>query len=85
MPRKLIKITQKHINKGKRRDFNFCPVAIALVDSGFGFAFVVSGGITVMGHKGISAPRSVNSFLYKFDSKGKKAVKPFNFYLKLED
>lgn len=82
--RKLIKVTQKHINKGKPSKSCLCPVALACQDT-FGILNVnVILGIIDVGCNPLRSPRSVDRFIKKFDKHGKKAVKPFNFYLETD-
>jgi len=101
--RKLIKVTQKHINKGRRAYADSCPIALAVQEQApkDGFVFhlchnhgayyaidketgkVLDGMYTKdVKYEYIPSTRVAN-FINKFDKLGKKAVKPFNFYLEL--
>ena len=79
--KKLIKVTQKHINKGCKYAENGCPIALALAEA-LGTPKVAAGdlGIKIAGTV-YESPRSVARFVSKFDKLGKKGVKPFNFIL----
>lgn len=83
--KKLIQVTQKHINKGKRKAFNSCPVALAIKDTGYSYVDVdqiaIEFGESLLNCSGMIPPRSVKRFVNKFDEKGRKHVKPFNFFL----
>lgn len=92
----LIKVEQKHINKGKRGKCRFCPIALALKDRGLTHIFVDADTVSfirTVKHEGswyteiagCDLPRSARRFIKKFDKEGKNAVKPFNFYLDIGD
>jgi hypothetical protein len=85
---KVISVTQKHINKGIREERDSCPVALALLDNGFDFVSVDQISIDWRINNNavnVASPRSVARFVTKFDKLGKKAVKPFNFKLNVEE
>lgn len=89
--RKLIKVTQRDINSTKKNyDSDSCPVARA-IQRELGDRVCVEhsyyrDAITIeFGGLELVAPRSVSRFVKKFDNKGKKAVKPINFYLNIEE
>jgi ribosomal protein L31 len=85
MTRILIEVTQKDINSGCRRNTMRCPVAkalkryvrVPLVGSSHIF-FNTENTRQIM-----DTPRSVMRFIKKFDAN--KPVKPFKFYLRLQD
>lgn len=84
--RKLIKVTKKHINLGESGHPRSCPIALAAIEQ---LAQEASVGFSTISFKDTnwlftslhSLPRSAQRFIRKFDKYGKKAVKPFNFYL----
>ena len=87
--RKLIEVTQKHINKGVKGKCNRCPVALAISDT-FGTPevgiFYKNGWIdSEDDYKDFNLSRSVSRFIGRFDKLGKKAVKPFRFWLTIPD
>lgn len=83
--KKLIQVTQKHINKGKKQAYDRCPVALAVKDAGYSYAEVdqvtIEFGYELWNYSSMVPPRSVKRFVRKFDEKGRKHVKPFNFFL----
>lgn len=80
--KKLIKVLDKHIKKGKRSDPFGCPIFHACKDAGLDVQGVGDiTGIWLGGDSKIRIPRSVQRFILRFDNKGKNHVKPFNFYL----
>ena len=86
--KKLIKVTQKHIDKGEPTKARFCPITLAVADATGGLHVATGNIITswhdpVRGHRSGELPRSAKRFISKFDSKNK--VKPFNFYLDIPD
>lgn len=86
MSRTLIRVTKKHIESGHQFRFNECPVALAVKEKMSTGYCGVFGGVIEWGNvvdQKAKQPESVIRFVDKFDSKGKKAVKPFNFYLRL--
>ena len=91
--RTLMKVTQTDINKGCRAvNFN-CPVARAIRRQYTNCHYCsvyydATVEILVIDPKTANSkmetyklPRSVLRFIKRFDKFGKKAVKPFNFYL----
>lgn len=83
--RKLIKVTQRHIKDGKRASIVACPVALALNEA-TGKQFIVARySIENLSRPSelIEASRSVKRFVEKYDKYGRKAVKPFNFFLEV--
>lgn len=80
----IVKVTKQHILCGEQEDTAFCPVALALKDIGAKFPEVDYGRMKDT-ETGVSfhCPRSVQRFVKRFDKKGKKAVKPFSFKLKI--
>lgn len=88
--RKLIKVEQRHINRGVREDADSCPVARACNAAKLGYEFSAKGETLDFKRGGdyylpTTAPRSVQRFIKRFDKLGRKAVKPFNFYLELPE
>lgn len=85
MTRMLIEVTQDDINSGRERNSDLCPVAKALGR----YVKLPSVGLwhifynTENKLKIANMPRSVMRFIKKFDNN--KPVKPFKFYLRLQD
>ena len=85
-----IKVTQKHINKGRRGDVNTCAIALALAEQFGADADDVSvdpNEIKVSKKNGFSfsfewtkIPARIQNFISKFDH-DKASVKPFSFKL----
>lgn len=82
---KTICVKQKHINAGTQKRGSSCPVALA----GFKNVWVDAWEINVMNEEeddfSFASSRSVSRFVNKFDKNGKKAVKPFNFKLQVQE
>jgi hypothetical protein len=87
IPTKLkVSVTQKHIDKGKPHNPEYCPIAYAMRDLGFKDLDV--GGSDVTGTLGgftttYYGPAKNDIFVQKFDS-GEK-VKPFTFVADLAE
>lgn len=90
MTRHLVKVRAKHIKAGEIFSADTCPVALAINDiptlvaarvyySTIGFYDVNDVPVRMIS---VSLPRSVARFISKLDTKGKRHVKPFNFYLR---
>jgi hypothetical protein len=90
----LIKVNWLHIKKGKMGDPNSCPIANAITSQfkvkglSVNVANVVDisystpkGGIHIDVYA--SLPQKAEKFIENFDREGSKAVKPFEFDLKL--
>ena len=73
---KLIKVQQKHIQKGVVCSHNRCPIALAIADT---TDIAVSDREVRIGFTRIQLSRSAFRFIGRFDSE--KPVKPFNFKL----
>lgn len=81
--RKLIKVTQDNINEGSRMH-DSCPVALALIESGFKNPRVMHNSIYLSApikYISVKAPRSVRRFIGNFDQM--RPVEPFNFYINI--
>ena len=78
----IVKVTQEHIDKGRRRATSACPIALALKEQ-LGHEVVVGEFSTYIGinSDSIPLPRSAQRFVARFD-RG-KPVKPFNFRVQL--
>jgi len=63
----LIVVTEKHIREGTRRSPSRCPVALALLDAGFGLVWVGSTYIMVDGRVALS-PHYVSYFVELYDN-----------------
>ena len=78
-----IKVEQKHIDNGRTKSTNCCPVALALIDSGFQHVHVMSFGYYVNKAREDEAfwfhPAEVNEFISNFDNE--RRVLPFEFIL----
>lgn len=91
----IIKVTQECINKGKRKDARFCPVACALKDNGITTPVLVGGRIYKVSPDSpystpndeytliAPMPQSVKDFINAFDNV-KKVVQPFEFEVDIE-
>jgi len=79
--RKLIKVKRKHINKGFTLNTNSCPIALAVRETLDIKRINVRCTCLYFHSKWISLSCSAVRFIEKFDSRGRSAVKPFNFYL----
>lgn len=81
---KIIKVTQEHINKGKKRNILFCPIALALNDA---FGTECSVGPKDWGFRGESLcyflSQKCKDFIKKFDNS--KPVEPFEFEVYYEN
>lgn len=66
----VVKVTAKHIARGKKKNDVSCPVALALRDAGFPRGELRDTYVDRF-------PRSIERFMDKFD-RG-QSVKPFNF------
>lgn len=80
----IIKVTNKHIKKYKRRNLSCtkCPVALAVAERIGGVTWVSDRCISLdLGHtiKHIKAPRSVTRFVKSHDAG--RPIRPFNFKL----
>lgn len=76
-----IQVTQKHIDEGKPKCPNNCPVALALIDAGLLNVGVTPVWIRVEDKK-YHAPTGVYVFVQNFDE-GQK-LEPFEFELDLD-
>lgn len=91
--RKTISVTQKHINKGRREEPSACPVYFALKDNGIDVSTVGWYTVELLPNNFnnrstknyLSLPRSASRFIEKFDTNGRKAVKPFRFYINVDE
>lgn len=82
----MIEVTAADIRKGKRSDYHFCPVALA-INRQTGITSCVDDKWLELYLPGRFPdtfkvlPRSVRRFIRKFDKHGRKAVEPFSFRL----
>jgi len=76
-----ITVTKEDIQKGRRENPWFCPIARAIKRQCKLTRSTVSVGerTATVNHKILNIPKSAQSFIDKFDNK--KSVKPFSFYL----
>lgn len=75
-----IKVTEKHIKSGARGKMTYCPIALALSESGWRTPYVLPTEARKGKYGKIhQLPRSAQRFISRFDSS--KPVKPFNFVL----
>jgi hypothetical protein len=76
---KLINVTQRDIDKGDPYVGDLCPVARAMCRAfKKGLGFVNTDGDTIeIGYNTYKAPKSVDTFVDKFDNG--ETVKPFSF------
>lgn len=81
-----VEVTQKHINAGMRCNQHYCPIARSLKELGFN-GVRVRGNIHVNMGKDqkifqiFQMSRSASRFMSHFDRDGRKAVKPFRFFM----
>lgn len=80
----IIKVEQKHIKKGKPRNINFCPVALAIAEQVEGLSSVRVRQTDIgIGKDGYiyytNSPPKVCMFVSNFDEG--MPVKPFSFEL----
>lgn len=92
-----IHVTQEHINKGRRRNVNACPIALALREALHlpkyekdPMAIMVNADYysflnpSLVFYRYIyKLPHSAQRFIKNFDNKGITEVKPFNFIIEL--
>jgi hypothetical protein len=92
--KKLIEVTQSHIEVGSRKDRNYCPVGIAVNQQvgGTDYVFGVDRErLTLYEYEGdvlttrqiSKPPRSVSRFIKRFDQG--LSVRPFSFWLSVPD
>ena len=79
-----IEVTQEHINKGKRKGWYACPVALA-IESAIPGSRVSVGRLTITIYKGQQratrrTPKAVADFIHQFDWYLK--AEPFKFALR---
>lgn len=83
----IIKVTQADIDRGGKM-CNDCPIALAMQRHGYIQPLV--GGVwtqfNVIGDlrddkRTVKTPKDARSFIYNFDTRGKRAVAPFAFDL----
>jgi len=81
--RKLIRVTKKHIETGKRYNPRCCPVSLAVRDAQLEDPTVSQYILFRVQNrfKCCPIPKRVESFIINFDAR--KEVKPFNFYITL--
>jgi len=90
----VVKVTSKHIKKGRPGCTNFCPVACALADAGFLDPTVPGRGkpLKIKLNKKdesiqVPCPQKVNEFVEKFDRYGHGyadvTYKPFQFKINI--
>lgn len=75
-----INVTQEHISKGVSQDGCLCPVALALIDSGFTDVFAGCYELEYDNHNS-PTPDSVASFIKHFDQY--QTGTPFTFNLEI--
>lgn len=71
-----IKITQEHIDSGKRINGKCCPIALALIDAGFCNVQVCVGRVE-LGKAVVVLSDSAREFMLRFDAFG--SGEPFEF------
>lgn len=88
--KKLISVTQEHIDNGLRSLCWNCPVALAAqeqtnllyVKAGYS---VIEFGASLPTQHHMKTPTRVKRFIRKFDCLGRSAVKPFRFWLEIPE
>ena len=87
MTRKLIKVTQEYIDKGKLGSIQYCPIALAVKDQTDSNCSVFDDHLNIYSNFGRPGcywlPTRARKFINRFDDR--KPVKPFNFYLNEDD
>lgn len=80
-----VRVTAEHIARGKKADYNGCPVALALADAVMAVPTTcgVAGTIDIPGHRDLRAPARVLDWVGDFDSD--QPVKPFSFTLEVPE
>lgn len=82
MKKVVVKVTRKHIVRGKQDNAVFCPVALALKEAFPNLRCVLVDTKTVSFRNGwAQLPRRVINFIKRFDNT--KSVKPFSFSISL--
>ena len=74
MTRKLVRVTQEHIERGVKKSCTYCPIGLAMHEAGieeslFQYLWRMEPPMP---------PDSVRRFIMRFDQG--KPVEPFNFY-----
>lgn len=77
-----INVTKKDIAKGKRREPEDCPVALAIKRQKVAIICVGIDRIWIADKDAISTPKTVQRFIERFDCGN--PVKPFSFTLKAQ-
>lgn len=85
--KKLIRVTQKHIDDGTPESPWYCPVALALKDAGLinvdvNEQYIDYTSFDPSGYFKIETPQKLKKFLHEFDC-GEEEVKPIQFYVPL--
>ncbi len=79
--RKIISVTQDHIDAGLRHDCQECPVGLALRDAfNAGEVIVDNDVITVQGHV-LKIPVELSKRIVKFDQD--EVMKPYSFSIEI--
>jgi hypothetical protein len=78
-----VEVTKNHIQRGRKGNVNYCPIALALKEQ-LGLRQVRVGGIHItfgpqFGGLSVRLPRQAAKFITAFDEK--EPVKPFSFTL----
>jgi len=78
-----IKVTETSIRKGIQGSCFKCPIARAVHGAGFRGAEVPGDCVTFADFYTAPLPKRAQRFVRTFDDKGRKAVKPFTFKLRI--
>ena len=76
-----IEITKKHITKGKRKNPDSCPIALALREVGFENVLVASSYVFVRNDEPLTAEFDELTFSFLNDFDNKVATNPFTMEL----
>ena len=80
-----VRVTNKEIKKGKKKSSDSCPIALAIKKLYPTYKFSIgldSCDFNSEFTRGSYKPsRAAQRFMNRFDEKGRKSVKPFNFVL----
>lgn len=84
MPTVKIYVTAGHIRRGRKRDPDFCPVALGFKAAGLKNASVAGTTEFVYNNTrySVKTPMKAKSFYNRFDLVGRQVVKSFSFLVK---
>jgi len=81
-------VLDKHIEEGRKGDANRCPVALALLDTGYQRVGVFNYSIRLATLAALwrtpILPVELEQFIYSFDKHGKKYIQPRSFIIDIQ-